>query len=70
MKTNEILEEIYQVRQKFAHECGYDVDVMFARLDEDVKILEAEGWRFVSPAPREVAETSYLLREQPEKTNL
>lgn len=70
MKTNEILDEIYRVREEFARECGYDVHVMFARMNEDVKKLKAEGWKFVSPEPRksdETAETSYALREEPTK---
>ncbi len=66
MKENEILEEIHRVRAQHAAECGYDVNVMFARMDEDLKRLQAEGWKVVSPAPRE-KETSYALREEPPK---
>jgi len=66
MKTNEILDEIYRVREEHARECGYDVDVMFARMKERLKQLEAEGWKVVAPGPREV-ETSYALREEPPK---
>ena len=32
MQENEILEEIHRVREAHARECGYDVDVMFARM--------------------------------------
>ena len=67
MKENEILEEIHRIRAEHAAECGYDVNVMFARMDEDLKRLEAEGWKVVSPAPRE-KETSYALREEPPKS--
>ena len=66
MKENEILEEIHRVRAEHAAECGYDVNVMFARMDEDLKRLQAEGWKVVTPAPRE-QETSTALREEPPK---
>jgi hypothetical protein len=39
---------------------------MFARMKEHLKELEAQGWRVVSPAPRE-KETAYALREEPPK---
>jgi len=67
MKANEILEEIYRVREDHARECGYDVDVMFARMKEDLKRLAAEGWKVVSPAAPELAGASYVLREEPRK---
>ncbi len=66
MKENEILEEIHRVRAEHARECNYDVDVIFAQMDEDLKRLQAEGWKVVSPARRE-KETSYVLRDQPAK---
>ncbi len=66
MQTNEILDEIHRIRAEHAAECGYDVNVIFARMDEDLKRLQAEGWQVVSPAPRE-KETSYALREEPPK---
>ena len=66
MKENEILEEIHRVRAEHARECNYDVDIIFARMREDLERLKAEGWKVVSPAPRE-KETSYLLREEPPK---
>ena len=66
MKENEILEEIHRIRAEHAAECGYDVNVMFARMDEDLKRLQSEGWKVVSPAPRE-KEISYALCEEPPK---
>ncbi len=69
MKANEILEEIYRVREDHARECGYDVDVMFLRMKEDLKRLEAEGWKVVSPGAPEAAETAEILREEPPNRN-
>lgn len=66
MKENEILEEIHRVRAAHAAECGYDVKVMFTRMDADLERLQAEGWQVVSPAPRE-KETVVSLREEPPK---
>ena len=66
MKENEILEEIHRIRAEHAAECGYDVNVLFARMDADLKRLQAEGWRVVTPAPRE-KETAYALHEEPSK---
>ena len=63
MKENEILEEIHRIRAEHAAECGYDVKVMLARMDAELERLKAEGWRVVSPAPRE-KETACSLREQ------
>ena len=68
MKENEILEEIHRIRAEHAAECGYDVNVMFARMDEDLKRLQAEGWQVVSPAPREKETASSLREEPPQKT--
>ena len=62
MQENEILEEIHRIRAAHAAECGYDVNTMFARMDADLKRLQAEGWRVVSPVPRE-KEADCLLRE-------
>ena len=64
MKENEILEEIHRVRAEHARECNYDVDIIFAKMREDLKRLQAEGWQVVSPAPRE-KETACSLREEP-----
>ena len=66
MKENEILEEIHRVRAEHARECNYDVDIIFAKMREDLKRLEAEGWQVVSPAPRE-KEAALALREEPPK---
>ncbi len=67
MKANEILDEIYRVREEHARECGYNIDVMFARMREDLKRLEAEGWKIVSLDARKPTETSSALREEPPK---
>ena len=64
MKENEILEEIHRIRAAHAAECGYDVNVMFARMDAELERLKAEGWQVVSPAPREM-ENACALREEP-----
>ena len=61
---NEILSEIYRVRAEHARECDYDMDNIFAEMREDLKRLQAEGWRVVSPVPRE-KEADCLLREEP-----
>jgi len=66
MKENEILEEIHRIRAGHAAECGYDVNVLFARMDAELERLKAQGWRVVSPAPRE-PETAYALHEEPPK---
>ena len=66
MKENEILEEIHRIRAEHAAECGYDVNVMFARMDADLERLKAEGWQVVTPAPRE-KEMAASLREEPPK---
>ena len=66
MKENEILEEIHHIRAEHAAECGYNVKVMFARMDAELERLKAEGWQVVAPAPRE-KETSFALREEPPK---
>jgi len=64
MKYNEILDEIYRIREERARECGYDIHKMFEQLREDTERLKAEGWQVVSPAPRE-KETACSLREEP-----
>lgn len=66
MKENEILEEIHRIRAEHAAECGYDVNVMFARMDAELERLKAQGWRVVAPAPRK-KETASALREEPPK---
>lgn len=69
MKENEILSEIHRVREEYARECNYDVDEIFRRMRERTEKLKAEGWKVVSPDPREPAETSYALREKLPKKN-
>jgi hypothetical protein len=66
MKYNEILEDLYRLREEHARECGYDIHKMFEQLREDTERHKAEGWRVVSPAPRESA-AAYSLREEPPK---
>ena len=66
MKTNEILEDIYRVREEHARECNYYVKTIFARMKEHLRELEAQGWRVVSPEPREKG-TAYVLHEEPSK---
>jgi len=64
MKYNEILDEIYRLREEHARECSYDIHKMFEQLREGTERLKAEGWQVVSPAPRE-KETAGALREEP-----
>ncbi len=51
MKYNEILEEIYRVREEHARECGYDIHRIFEQLREDTERLKAEGWQVVLSRP-------------------
>ena len=67
MKTNEILEDLYRVREEHARECGYDVKTIFARMKEQLKELESQGWRVVSPAPREQPDAACALHDKPVK---
>ena len=66
MKENEILSEIHRVREEIARECGYDVKEIFRRMRAQTEQLQAQGWRVVTPEPRE-KETAYVLREEPPK---
>ena len=66
MKYNEILEEIYRLREEHARECGHDIHRIFEQLREGTERLKAEGWQVVSPAPHE-AESICALREAPPK---
>jgi len=65
MKPNEIITEIHRVRAKHAEECGYDVDVLFARMREGLERLRSEGWEIVSLPPRRIEEPAALLKEEP-----
>ena len=68
MKTNEILEEIYAGRERHARECGFDVNVMFTRMNDHLKELKAQGWKVVTPSPRESREISGVLHDRPRKS--
>ena len=65
MKTNEILEDIYRVREEHGRECNCDVKTIFARMNEHLKELEAQGWRVVSPEPREHPDAAGALHDKP-----
>ncbi len=67
MKTNEILEDIYRVREEHARECDYNVKTIFARMKKHLKELEDQGWRVVSPGPREQSDTAPVLHDKPVK---
>ena len=64
MIENEILDEIHRLRSEHARECGYDVHKIFQQIREGTEKLKAEGWKVVSPAPRQAVEDSYALREE------
>lgn len=66
MQENEILTDIYRVRAEHARECDYDMDKIFAEMREDLTRLQVEGWRVVSPVPRD-KEADCVLREEPPK---
>jgi len=61
---NEILDELYRIREEHARECGYDIHEIFERIRRGTELLKTQGWQVVSPAPRE-AEASGVLREEP-----
>ena len=67
MIENEIIAEIHRARAEPARECNYDVDVIFARMGEELERLKAEGWKVVSRQPRRIAESSCVLRGEPPK---
>lgn len=64
---NEIIAEIHRHRAEHARECNYDVDVIFAKMGEELECLKAEGWKVVSLAPRRIEESTCVLREEPPK---
>ena len=66
MPENEIIAEIHCHREEFARECGFDVHEMFRRVRDSESELEAEGWKFASPAEAELEE-SCVVREEPPK---
>ena len=67
MPENEIIAEIHRHRAEHARECNYDVDVIFARMGEELERLKAEGWKVVALAPRRIEEPTCVLREDPPK---
>jgi pyridoxine 5'-phosphate synthase PdxJ len=56
VETNPLLEEIRQIREEIARECGFNVRTMMDRLREYERELKARGVKFVSfakpPAPK------------------
>jgi hypothetical protein len=64
MKTNEILEDIYRIREEHARACSYDVTASFARMRDHFKELEAQGWWVVSPEPLEIAAAGFFVRNR------
>ena len=67
MPENEIIAEIHRHRAEHARECNYDVDVIFARMGEELERLKAEGWEVVSLSPRRIEEPTCVVREEPPK---
>jgi len=65
MNENEIIAEIHRSRAEHARECNYDVDVIFAKMGEELERLKSEGWKVVSRQPRRIAEATCVLREEP-----
>ena len=65
MIENEIIAEIHRVRAEHARECNYDVDVIFAKMGEELDRLKAEGWKIVSRPARRIADSTCVLREDP-----
>ena len=64
MPENETIAEIHRARADRARECNYDVDVMFAKMGEELKRLEAEGWKVASHPARRTAEETSVMREE------
>ena len=65
MIENEIIAEIHRARAEHARECNYDVDVIFAKMGEELERLKAEGWKVVSLPPRRIEEETCVLLEEP-----
>ena len=65
MNENEIIAEIHRTRAEHARECNYDVDVIFAKMGEELERLKAEGWTVASHPPRRIADSTCILREDP-----
>jgi hypothetical protein len=64
MPENETIAEIHRARADRARECNYDVDIMFAKMGEELKRLEAEGWKVASHPARRTAEETCVMREE------
>ena len=65
MPGNEIIAEIHRARAEHARECNCDVDVIFARMGEELERLKAEGWKVVTLPPRRVPESCVVREETP-----
>ncbi|MEK0448174.1 MAG: hypothetical protein RL088_442, partial [Verrucomicrobiota bacterium] len=72
--TDLVSVEIHHDREEFARECGYDVDVMFAKMREREKRSNAKGWKVVTLSPRSPVQyeapepdETCILREAPPK---
>jgi hypothetical protein len=49
--VDEVLDELYEVRQRIWDECDRDLDKYFARQVELMEQLRREGWKFAPPPP-------------------
>jgi hypothetical protein len=65
MKPNEILDEIYRVREKIAAEAGGDSEQLLAWVRGEEAKARARGVKF-APLP-EPAEAIAIVREEPPK---
>ena len=63
MKHNEILDEIYRVREQIAREAGEDSQQLLAWVRAEETKARARGVKF-APSP-EPAEPSAMVREEP-----
>ena len=66
MKYNEILDQIYRIREEHARECGYDMGKIFARMRQRTEQFKTEGGNIVAPAARE-PEPACALHDEPPK---
>jgi len=69
MIENEIPAEIHRIRAEHAAECGYDRKVLFAKMDADLKRLQAEGWQVVSPPRAQRIPRIHCAKNRPGKSN-
>ncbi|MGI8967067.1 MAG: hypothetical protein ACR2H1_13405 [Limisphaerales bacterium] len=49
MKQDPIISEIREVREAHAAKFNYDLDAIFADIQQSEKKLKSEGWKFASP---------------------